>query len=98
MHIYSYTHDRPDVNGINYYRIKQVDTDGDFTYSATRSVNMSDEPSVRVLPNPADDFIEIRLNEVNCTAKLFDLSGKQLKAKMLSNAVGRMELTGLATG
>jgi hypothetical protein len=97
-HVYNYLHEQPDNNGINYYRIKQVDTDGDFTFSPARMVDMSIAVLLTVLPNPADDFIEIKGNEPGCTAKLFDLNGRQLRTKLLNSATGRMELTGLASG
>jgi hypothetical protein len=50
---YSYLHDLP-VKGINYYRIKQVDTDGKFSYTkvVTVSITQTTEGKVSVYPNP----------------------------------------------
>lgn len=54
---YSFTDARP-VNGINYYRLKQVDRDGSFVYSKTVSVNCSGKGSM-LYPNPAAAFFTI---------------------------------------
>jgi len=42
---YSFVDDQP-YQGINYYRLKQVDYDGQFTYSKTISVNVSEGDAV----------------------------------------------------
>lgn len=45
--------------GQNYYRLKQVDLDGVYTYTEVRSVNLGDGRSLHVHPNPANDLIRI---------------------------------------
>ncbi|MBX7205348.1 MAG: T9SS type A sorting domain-containing protein [Bacteroidia bacterium] len=53
MHSYTFVHENP-VEGINYYRIKQTDFNGDFSYSVLRSVYIGKDPpkTVTVFPNP----------------------------------------------
>ena len=54
---YDYVHNYP-AAGINYYRLKQVDMDGNFTYSGIISVNVDAEEvpfSTRIYPNPVKD-------------------------------------------
>ncbi|HNA42606.1 MAG TPA: hypothetical protein PLP81_10965 [Saprospiraceae bacterium] len=46
---YSYTDSKP-FNGINYYRLKQTDTDGGFTYSPVKSIRISQSGSVSLYP------------------------------------------------
>ena len=45
--------------GWNYYRIKQVDQDGQFTYSEQRSVFISVKTEIKVYPNPTTQSIYI---------------------------------------
>ena len=49
------TTDTKPVTGLNYYRLKQTDFDGGFTYSGIISVNYGTDPElfVTVYPNPA---------------------------------------------
>jgi hypothetical protein len=50
--------------GYNYYRLKQVDVDGKFTYSPARLVRFDEVigNTVRIYPNPATDWITIELS------------------------------------
>jgi hypothetical protein len=47
---YEYIHETP-VNGINYYRVKQVDYDGEYSYSTVASVVFR-SGEIAVYPNP----------------------------------------------
>lgn len=75
-------YDNSPLNGINYYRLKEVDIDGKFTYSDTRSVLFANRLQLSVSPNPAHDFINIYVsNTTNETyhIQLTDTNGKLLK-------------------
>lgn len=70
------------VNGINYYRLKQVDYDACFTYSHTISLNFIDRDNnqleiVNINPNPSSDYINIVLNKNidSYQIEIYDLSG-----------------------
>ncbi len=56
--------DRNAPERIAYYRLKQVDYDGEFHYSPTISINpeMASFLSVQVSPNPADDIILVAID------------------------------------
>jgi hypothetical protein len=51
-------------DGIAYYRLKQIDNNGDFHYSPTISINPELETllSVQVSPNPADEIIHVAID------------------------------------
>ncbi len=53
MHSYTFVHQNPQ-EGFNYYRIRQTDFNGDFSYSLLRSVFVGNSPpkNVTVYPNP----------------------------------------------
>ncbi|MFL5729288.1 MAG: glycosyl hydrolase [Cytophagaceae bacterium] len=46
-----------------YYRLKQVDVDGSFTYSTVRSVNLRENSSIIIYPNPVEDQLNIQFGE-----------------------------------
>ena len=60
---YSYTDENP-TNGVNYYRLKQVDTDGEFEYFEVVSVRIEKEGKVfNVTPNPVTTVARVQLTE-----------------------------------
>ncbi len=65
--------------GVRYYRLKIVDNDGSFSYSAVRSVVFTNEISWQVFPNPSSDVFNL-LYQVNegeaMTVKVYDAAGK----------------------
>ncbi len=76
---YFFDHVKP-VAGINYYRLKQVDRDGRFKYSETRTVKFDNGSLINVNPNPVKDILNISFPEhwVNkeVTLKLFNSGGQ----------------------
>ena len=56
--------DRAPLSGTNYYRIKQVDFDGSFSYSETIAINWEGKDLVQLFPNPASDQVQLRLNRL----------------------------------
>ncbi len=58
-HGYSYTDNNP-LQGTNYYRLKQVDKDGNYTYSKIISIALTDAGRFTVYPNPASDVLHIK--------------------------------------
>ncbi len=59
-HDYFFTHENPS-NGINYYRLRQTDFDGQYDYSDIRSVEFAGtDEQLRVFPNPAGSRANIQ--------------------------------------
>lgn len=61
------------------YRIKQMDNDGNYTYSAVISVNRKQRMCLSVSPNPAKERINISLastKEQKAVIELVDMNGK----------------------
>jgi hypothetical protein len=73
--VFSYT-DKTASNGINFYRIKVTETNGDVTYSSTVSVNLNAVSGIDVYPNPLEGNV------------LF-VKGSNVKSIKISNAVGQ---------
>ncbi|EJF52677.1 hypothetical protein SapgrDRAFT_0948 [Saprospira grandis DSM 2844] len=80
---YSYT-DNNSYENTTYYRLRQVDFNGDFEYSEVRAVNNTEAESVdiSVFPNPASDFVNIRFSQLKTSSKvnfkLLDVLGRQV--------------------
>lgn len=77
---YSFIDGNP-YNGINYYRLKMVDADEQFTYSNIINVivNASKSKVVSLYPNPAKGILNIdfsMMNKENTTIEVVDLIGK----------------------
>jgi Secretion system C-terminal sorting domain len=58
---YNYTHNNP--NELEYYRLKQVDFDGQFKYSKIIAVNSKKEVSVNIYPNPSKNNLFFNLSK-----------------------------------
>ena len=94
-----YAIDEEPYIGVNYYRIKQVDVNGDFNYSELRTVNILDSyyDIMSVNPNPTNDRTEIVFNDYsneNAELKIFDMSGNLVEHASISCQKGgnRMEI------
>ena len=57
--LYSFTHFSPQDN-VLYYRLKLVDTDGNFTYSKIVKVTINRLQQLSLYPNPAGNFIQLK--------------------------------------
>jgi hypothetical protein len=95
---YSYTHNAP-VVGINYYRIKQIDIDGNYTYSEIRSISVnSNDQSFKVLGNPlVSGELQVQICQPNTQQlKLFTSDGRLIWTKQFavgSHSINVSQLT-----
>jgi hypothetical protein len=75
---YSFTDERP-TDGVNYYRLKQIDFDGAYEYSDIVSVDFKGQATIKLFPNPSSDKLTISGNFSELvTLKIVDLNGKVL--------------------
>ncbi|MEM7374740.1 MAG: T9SS type A sorting domain-containing protein [Bacteroidota bacterium] len=83
-------------DGINYYRLKQVDLDGSFFYSSIIAVQLSiQEDHVKLYPNPTTGIIYIP-SISDAVVPIYSPTGKMLK-KMRATS-GRIDLTEFSSG
>jgi len=76
--------DKSPVSGLNYYRLKQVDTNGQFEYSPTVVVDFW-KKDISIYPNPVNDLLNIKHHESEISFELMDLSGKIILSGDLPN-------------
>lgn len=83
LHSYSFTDTSP-LYGVSYYRLKQTDYDGKFTYSRVAPVQMSGETEFEfsVYPNPVADHINLKFSGIASTHSnwLYQIMNKDGKA------------------
>ncbi len=73
---YSFTDALPNI-GENYYRLKQVDKDGKYVYSAVRLIKFDSRNLISIYPNPANNKLTIQ-----------SLTGKNLHSVYVYNVAG----------
>lgn len=76
---YSFTDVEDHKSGVRYYRLKIIDRDGGFSYSAVRPVVFNDEIAWQVYPNPSPGVFNLvyQANQgENVSMKLYDVNGK----------------------
>lgn len=75
---YEYLHRNIQDNTTNYYRIKQVDIDGQYSYSPIEAIENSTK-SITVFPNPVKDILFINSeNQVNW--KVLEITGRKVSS------------------
>lgn len=76
-----YFTDYAPANGLNYYRLKQVDKDGRFIYTPSRLVrfDITEAGNVKYFPNPTNGILSIELPEI---------MQQEVKIVNISNAAG----------
>lgn len=67
------------LNGVNYYRLKQVDNDGEVTTSKIVLVDFAKVASLKLYPNPVKNILNIEgLAGSKTTLSIIDVNGKVL--------------------
>ena len=74
---YSIVDDQP-LDGVCYYRLKQVDVDGKFEYSIIKTVRFSKVKQLNIYPNPATTNVTLSLtgNGDNLNISISNIDGK----------------------
>lgn len=80
---YAFMDEKPRL-GINYYRLKMIDNDGVFAYSAIKTASIqTDKTQVKVFPNPTADIAYLNVstpNESVSMLKLYNANGQIVRS------------------
>lgn len=88
---YEFTDEKP-LQGLNYYRLKQVDIDGNFDYTPVRVIEFEEDitTSFEVYPNPTTAHHPLNIKSIHrflpheeVLVVLIDLNGKEYYSKMV---------------
>lgn len=83
-----------------YYRLRQVDLDGTFSYSPVRTVQLNKAAIWTLYPNPANGPVRVLGAPAGAQLQVFDVTGRRIAAA-IAGADGTAELAlpqGLAAG
>jgi Leucine-rich repeat (LRR) protein len=93
---YNFVDEKPN-NGVNYYRLRQIDNDGTATLSNIVSVTFTANQKLQVFPNPAKDKLTI-MGEVNSAYVIFDALGRAILRGTLSDNQTDINVAHLPSG
>lgn len=94
---YGFADKENNKSGIRYYRLRMVDQDGGFRYSAIRPVVFDEEISWQVYPNPSKDIFHLICQAnagENIDIRIHDVNGRQVRRiqQQASGFVQKIEL------
>jgi hypothetical protein len=95
--------DKDPLSGVNYYRLRQVDFDGAFEYSAVRSVVFGSTKKVTVFPAPVASVMTVQLDEAfknDAQWQITDMSGRLVSEGVFAAEQNQMDIpvNGLVEG
>ena len=88
-------------SGKHFYRLKMVDHDGRFQYSAIKPVTIAGLQAFQVYPNPANEFVNARIAgtiKPGTEFRIISPEGKTVKLVKIVAAETRISLMGLSKG
>jgi hypothetical protein len=96
--LYYATTDKQPYGGVNYYRLKHLDLDGGYTYSAVVAVSFDKRSALSVFPNPAKGTIYtiyvkgIDVDQTSVKVEWYDMSGRMLSQQTVAANYGTAQL------
>jgi hypothetical protein len=96
---YSFVDENPFL-GVCFYRLKQVDRDGNVTVSETLTVHIDQQPTLalKIYPNPAVSYLVVEGTSQSIT--IFNMAGQRMPVRVNAESDTRvtLDLTSLAGG
>ena len=95
---YSFLHSTA-LNPSNYYRLKQVDFDGNFSYSNILEVSSSDKDiAMKIYPNPTHNSITIENIDPQYPIFIVDYLGRIVKKEIIQETQTTIDINNLVSG
>ncbi|MCO6498618.1 MAG: T9SS type A sorting domain-containing protein [Chitinophagaceae bacterium] len=97
---YHFTDNQPE-NGVNFYRLKQWDIDGHFTYSIIISVKMKNGLNVTILGNPVQQTLRVLVEgnkEKPVHLRICSMAGKVLNSVISEEGTQSINVQDFAAG
>jgi len=98
---YSITDPAP-YNGSSYYRLKTIDMDGTYTWSAIAKVVISEGTNISLYPNPASAYLYLSVSSgiasKRPTAYVYDSKGSVVKSFLITDTYQPINISFLSAG
>lgn len=89
---YSFTDYSP-LDGISYYRLRQIDLDGGYAYSNVVSVQKGSVNAISIAPNPFDESFTIRTTiQGDLDITIYDVLGREVYHSIQKNEEGTLSI------
>lgn len=95
--VYNFTDESPSL-GANYYRLRQVDIDGRFSYSPVRAVQIRSNGELAILGNPASEQLGVAGLESGSVVDLLDLTGQLRTRQSVTDSRLQVDVRDLPSG
>jgi hypothetical protein len=97
---YTFEHNRADKFKTNFYRIRLVDKDDKFGYSAIRSAKFDKGRLIllQASPNPVINTLLLQVQENNLLVRIIDYSGREVKTLNLQKGAHQVDMSRMAAG
>jgi len=80
--------------GTSYYRLKQVDFNGDYTYSDIKTINFDDLIGISVYPNPSSNKITVSAHGLNIEdCNLYNNYGQNISSSITINELENNQIS-----
>lgn len=87
------------LSDYTYYKLKQTDTDGKYTYSKIVYANCSEADVIDFYPNPFEDLLSFKLNHRDkAVVDVYDNLGQIVYTNTITNSQAQVDLSQLASG
>ncbi|MEP6466445.1 MAG: DUF4331 family protein, partial [Parafilimonas sp.] len=95
--VYQFIDNNPSLSKTNFYRIKEIDKDGKYIYSAVKYVKF-DASVISISPNPASTYIKINSSVENLQINIFDIAGRKVISQILNSSSAQINIASLPKG
>ena len=95
---YSFIDQMPESNKTNYYRLKQVDFDGNSTYSKVIALSKKSKSTLKISPNPAHSDLEISGIADGDFIEIYNNLGQLVKTITVFDSNNKVDISDLTSG
>ena len=87
------------VNGRNYYRLRYVGFDGEYSYSQVKSIDIKHNNQVAIGPNPTRDHLVVK-NYMSASSKgfVYDINGRLIKEFTVNKGINVIPMNNALPG
>ena len=90
--------DQAPLSGTNYYRLRQVDLDGSFTYSNTIILHNQDQSTISFYPNPSKQVLNIQSNLRKARLRIINTNGQIQTEHFIDESTFQININTLPEG